>query len=68
MGNDPGDVQTAIFSMLPAIAGGDRFYCNLGEKHFYYDGADEYWTDYFDLRDVEDCRIFLLGGCPKLNS
>ena len=57
MESDLGDVPTAILSMLPTIAGGDRFYCNLGERHFYYDGADEYWADYFGLRDVEDCRI-----------
>ncbi|MDR0874225.1 MAG: hypothetical protein LBN27_12295 [Prevotellaceae bacterium] len=57
MESDLGDINTAIFSLLPSIAGGDRFYCNLGEQHFYYDGTDDYWSEYFGLRDAEDCRI-----------
>ena len=57
MAVDLGDSKTSMLSLLPTIAGGDRFYSNLGERHFYYDGADSYWSDYFGLRDTEDCRI-----------
>lgn len=54
---DLGDVPTAILSLLPTIEGGDRFYANLAENHFYFDGADSYWAAQFGIREADDCRI-----------
>lgn len=54
---DLGDVNTAIFSMRPGLEGGERFYANMTENHFYRDGNDPYFSEVFGLRDEEDCRI-----------
>src|SRR5690606_28079338 len=35
-----GDVNTAILSIKPSLESGNRFYANIGERHFYMDGAD----------------------------
>lgn len=51
------DVKTAILSVRPSISNGDRFYSNLAEHHFYFDGIDEKAYDKFTLRDAEDCRV-----------
>jgi len=54
---DLGDANTAILSMRPSLESGDRFYANIGERHFYLDGSDPKWADRFGIRDKEDCRI-----------
>ncbi|MDR1544131.1 MAG: hypothetical protein LBS50_06955 [Prevotellaceae bacterium] len=51
------DAKTSILSILPSVESGNRFYANLSERHFYYDGTDSQWEDYFGLREQEDCRI-----------
>jgi hypothetical protein len=51
------DIKYAIFSMIPKVEAGDRFYCNLKEHHFYSEGNDSYYSELFGLRDNEDCRI-----------
>lgn len=51
------DVKTAILSLRPTLSNGDRFYSNLQEHHFYFDGIDEKAYDTFSLRDTEDCRV-----------
>ena len=39
------DYKAAILSMKPTLEGGERFYANLGERHFYYDGIDsDFWS------------------------
>lgn len=55
--SDLGDANTAILSMRPSLESGERFYANLTENHFYYDGNDPYWSEVFGLRDEEDCRL-----------
>lgn len=51
------DTKTAIFSIKPSLSNGDRFYSNLQEHHFYFDGINEKIYDQFSLRDAEDCRV-----------
>lgn len=51
------DTKTAIFSVKPTLSSGDRFYSNLQESHFYFDGIDERIYDQFGLREAEDCRV-----------
>lgn len=51
------DTKTAIFSVKPTLSNGDRFYSNLQEHHFYFDGIDEKIYDQFGLREAEDCRV-----------
>ncbi len=51
------DVKTAILSMRPTLSNGDRFYSNLQEHHFYFDGIDEKAYDRFSLKEAEDCRV-----------
>ena len=51
------DFKTAILSCRPSLDSGDRFYANLGEQHFYYDGVNEAEYEKFQLRDREDCRV-----------
>lgn len=51
------DVAQAILSLKPKLMAGNRFYSKLTEKHFYQDGADAHWSDYFGINDTEDCRI-----------
>lgn len=54
---DLGDVNTAILSMRPSLESGERFYANIGERHFYLDGNDPKWSERFGIHDKEDCRI-----------
>lgn len=54
---DLGDANTAILSMRPSLESGDRFYANIGERHFYTDGVDPKWDARFGILDKEDCRI-----------
>lgn len=54
---DLGDVYTAVLSMKPSLESGDRFYANIGERHFYLDGNDPKWSAHFGLNQAEDCRI-----------
>jgi len=54
---DLGDANTAILSMRPSLESGERFYANIGERHFYTDGNDPKWSECFGIRDKEDCRI-----------
>ena len=51
------DIKTAILSLRPTLSNGDRFYSNLQESHFYFDGIDEKAYDKFSLKDAEDCRV-----------
>ena len=51
------DTKTAIFSVKPTLSSGDRFYSNLQEHHFYFDGINEKIYDQFGLREAEDCRV-----------
>ncbi len=51
------DTKTAIFSMKPELEAGERFYANIGERHFYHDGNDPVWAERFGLNEQEDCRI-----------
>ena len=51
------DVKTAILSLKPTLSNGDRFYSNLQEDHFYFDGINEKAYDKFSLKDTEDCRV-----------
>lgn len=52
-----GDVNTAILSIKPSLESGNRFYANIGERHFYMDGADAKYSNSSGINDVEDCRI-----------
>ncbi len=54
---DLGDANTAILSMRPSLESGERFYANIGERHFYLDGNDPKWDDRFGILDKDDCRI-----------
>lgn len=54
---DLGDANTAILSMRPSLESGERFYANIGERHFYMDGSLTKWQDSFGIREKEDCRI-----------
>ena len=51
------DFRAAILSCRPSLDSGDRFYANIGEHNFYYDGIDETEYEQFCLRDKEDCRV-----------
>lgn len=51
------DTNTAILSMRPTLSSGERFYANLNESHFYYDGIDEAAYDQLAMREEPDCRI-----------
>lgn len=55
--SDLGDVDTAVLSLKSSLESGDRFYANIGEKHFYRDGKDARWAEHFGIDDQEDCRI-----------
>lgn len=54
---DLGDANTAILSMRASLESGNRFYANLGERHFYFDGNDQRWSEHFGINDQEDCRV-----------
>lgn len=56
MESDLGDTETAVLSLKPSLASGERFYANLSENHFYEDGLDPVWTDRFGITDHPDCR------------
>lgn len=51
------DTKTAVLSIKSTLESGDRFYCNLAERHFYFDGIDEEAYDRMNLQDAEDCRV-----------
>lgn len=51
------DVEAAILSMPPRIDRGQQFYCNLGERHFYYDGNNTAVENALGFHDAEDCRL-----------
>lgn len=55
--SDMADVKTAILSMRPGLESGQRFYANIGERHFYDDGSDTPWSASLGINDEEDCRI-----------
>lgn len=52
-----GDYKAAILSMKPTLEGGERFYANLGERHFYEDGINEQAYERVGLLEQEDCRV-----------
>lgn len=54
---DLGDANTAILSMKPSLESGDRFYANIGERHFYMDGSDSKVASRMGILDKEDCRV-----------
>lgn len=54
---DLGDFNTAVLSIRPGLESGERFYANLAERHFYFDGTNPVWAERFGLNDEEDCRI-----------
>ena len=60
------DVNVAILSLKPTLEAGNRFYSNLGSRHFYSDGNNSYWSEVFGLRDDEDCRILHYINKDKL--
>lgn len=51
------DTKTAILSMKSVLESGDRFYANLSERHFYFDGINESEYDRVDMRHAADCRV-----------
>lgn len=51
------DSKTTVLSLKPKPEQGELFYANMGERHFYQDGADPAWSMRFGLTDEEDCRI-----------
>lgn len=51
------DVNAAVLSMPPRIERGERFYANLADRHFYYDGNDPSVEESLGLRDAEDSRL-----------
>ncbi|WP_149525648.1 hypothetical protein [Sphingobacterium hotanense] len=55
--SDLGDVDTAVLSLKSSLESGERFYANIGEKHFYQDGKDPRWAEHFGIEENEDCRI-----------
>ncbi|WP_312139497.1 hypothetical protein [Sphingobacterium sp.] len=55
--SDLGDVETAVLSLKSSLESGERFYANIGEKHFYQDGKDLRWSEHFGIDEDEDCRI-----------
>src|SRR5690606_30063133 len=54
--SDLGDVDTAVLSLKPSLESGQRFYANIGERHFYEDGIDPLWAERFGINDTPDCR------------
>ncbi|MBP3944406.1 hypothetical protein J5U18_12730 [Sphingobacteriaceae bacterium WQ 2009] len=54
--SDLGDTDTAVLSLKPKLASGERFYANIGEAHFYDDGLDPIWSERFGITDLPDCR------------
>lgn len=51
------DAITAILSSKPRMSSGNKFYAALGAEHFFTDGTNKTYTDFFGIRDNEDCRI-----------
>lgn len=51
------DTKTAVLSIKSTLESGDRFYCNLAERHFYFDGIDEAAYEELTMREQEDCRV-----------
>lgn len=57
LADDLGDFNTAILSMMAGLESGERFYANLAERHFYYDGVNQAAADKFGILDDPDCSI-----------
>src|SRR5690606_287349 len=53
---DLGDLDTAILSLKKKLNSGDRFYANMTAKHFYEHGIDNYWAEFFGIKQAADCR------------
>lgn len=51
------DVLTAILSSKPRLQSGNKFYAALSTQHFFTDGTSKKYSDFFGIRDEEDCRI-----------
>ena len=51
------DTKTAVLSIKSTLESGNRFYSNLAERHFYFDGINEDAYDGLALQEREDCRV-----------
>lgn len=51
------DINTAVLSMKSTLTSGERFYANLNESHFYFDGINENQYDHVALLQSPDCRV-----------
>lgn len=51
------DINTAVLSMKSTLTSGERFYANLNESHFYFDGINENQYDRVALLQSPDCRV-----------
>lgn len=51
------DVNTAVLSMKATLTSGERFYANLAERHFYFDGIAEDQYDRVALLQSPDCNV-----------
>lgn len=50
-------VFSAILSIIPKLSAASRFYSNLSEKHFYFDGNNNKYLDTLEFGQEPDCRI-----------
>ncbi|GAA4137917.1 hypothetical protein GCM10022216_14470 [Sphingobacterium kyonggiense] len=64
--SDLGDVETSVLSLKSTLESGERFYANIASRHFYDDGKDSKWYDYFGLDKKEDCRILRYHNRKKI--
>jgi len=48
---------TNVCSVIPKLKSNQRFYSNLSEKHFYWDGNDNEYVDSLSIGEEPDCRI-----------
>ncbi|MDR2683996.1 MAG: hypothetical protein LBB53_01280 [Prevotellaceae bacterium] len=55
--DEVGDLESAILSISPAVEQGLKFYPEVNQSHFYYDGSKSDIDNSFGLFDREDCRI-----------
>lgn len=51
------EAKTTVLSLKPSPEVGEKFYANLGARHFYEDGSDPAWSMRFGITEEEDCRI-----------
>lgn len=51
------DTKTAVLSMKTAVESGNRFYCSLSDRHFYFDSINEAEYDRVAMMENETCLV-----------